>query len=112
MQDPRSITARSIMPAYPHLLKDDIDFSVIQKRVDGMAMLGVPYGDAVKQGVATAMAERQAHEIAASIASQGGPKDLDRKEIVALTAYLQRLGRDIKGPAVASATGTATAGRP
>jgi cytochrome c oxidase cbb3-type subunit I/II len=102
MQDPRSITARSIMPAYPQLLTTDIDFKVIQKRVDGMAMLGVPYGDAVKQGVATAMAEQQAHEIAASIASQGGPKDLDRKEIVALTAYLQRLGRDIKASAVAS----------
>jgi cytochrome c oxidase cbb3-type subunit I/II len=107
MQDPRSITARSIMPAYPQLLTTNIDFSVIQRRVDGMAMLGVPYGDAVKQGVATAMAEQQAHEIAASIASQGGPKDLDRREIVALTAYLQRLGRDIKAPSIASTTGRA-----
>ena len=104
MQDPRSITAKSIMPGYPQLLTNDLDFSVIQKRVDGMAMLGVPYGDAVRNGVATSMAEQQAREIAAGIAQQGGPQGLERKEIVALTAYLQRLGRDIKGTAVASAT--------
>jgi cytochrome c oxidase cbb3-type subunit I/II len=103
MQDPRSITARSIMPAYPQLLRDDIDFDGIQRRVDAMAMLGVPYGDAVKEGVARTMAERQAREIATGIAQQGGPANLDRKEIVALTAYLQRLGRDIKGTTVATA---------
>ena len=103
MQDPRSITARSIMPAYPQLLTHDLDFSTIQRRVDVMAMLGVPYGDAVKQGVAQQMAEAQAKQIAAGIAQEGGPAGLERKEIVALTAYLQRLGRDIRTPAVASA---------
>jgi cytochrome c oxidase cbb3-type subunit I/II len=96
MQDPRSITAKSIMPSYPQLLTDDLDYGVIQSRVDAMAMLGVPYGDAVKQGVARAMAETQAKTIAAGIAQQGGPSGLERKEIVALTAYLQRLGTDIK----------------
>ena len=108
MQDPRSITAKSIMPAYPHLLTNDLDFGVIQSRVDAMAMLGVPYGDAVKAGVASRMAEQQAKEIGAAIAQQGGPSGLERKEIVALTAYLQRLGRDIKGSTVTSNT-TATA---
>ncbi|HMA24466.1 MAG TPA: cytochrome-c oxidase, cbb3-type subunit II, partial [Gemmatimonadaceae bacterium] len=96
MQDPRSITAKSIMPSYPQLLTTDLDYGVIQRRVDAMAMLGVPYGDAVKQGVARLMAESQAKTIAAGIAQQGGPADLERKEIVALTAYLQRLGTDIK----------------
>jgi cytochrome c oxidase cbb3-type subunit I/II len=102
MQDPRSITAKSIMPAYPHLISNDLDFGVIQTRVDAMAMLGVPYGEAVKAGVATRMAEQQAKEIAAGIAQQGGPSGLERKEIVALTAYLQRLGRDIKGSTLTS----------
>ena len=105
MQDPRSITARSIMPAYPQLLTDDLNFGTIQQRVDAMAMLGVPYGDAVKQGVAQQMAEAQAKSIAAGIAQEGGPAGLERKEIVALTAYLQRLGRDIKTPTVASVGG-------
>jgi cytochrome c oxidase cbb3-type subunit I/II len=108
MQDPRSITAKSIMPSYPQLLTDDLDFGVIQSRVDAMAMLGVPYGDAVKQGVARTMAEAQAKTIADGIAQQGGPTGLQRKEIVALTAYLQRLGTDIKrlAPATAAAGST------
>ena len=97
MQDPRSITAQSIMPAYPQMLSNDLDYDVIQSRVDAMAMLGVPYGDAVKAGVAKSMAERQAKEIAVGIEQQGGPAGLEKKEIIALTAYLQRLGRDIKG---------------
>jgi cytochrome c oxidase cbb3-type subunit I/II len=109
MQDPRSITAKSIMPAYPHLVTNNLDFGVIQSRVDAMAMLGVPYGEAVKAGVATQMAEQQAKEIAAGIAQQGGPSGLERKEIVALTAYLQRLGRDIKGSTVTSASAARTA---
>jgi cytochrome c oxidase cbb3-type subunit I/II len=67
-----------------------------------MAMLGVPYGEAVKDGVARRMAEQQAKEIAAGIAQQGGPTGLEHKEIVALTAYLQRLGRDIKATTVTS----------
>ena len=104
MQDPRSITARSIMPGYPQLLTDDLDFSTIQRRVDAMAMLGVPYGDAVKDGAAPRMARTQAAQIAASIESQGGPKGLADKEIVAMVAYLQRLGRDTKKVDVAEAS--------
>jgi cytochrome c oxidase cbb3-type subunit I/II len=59
-----------------------------------MAMLGVPYGDAVLRG--EDMARSQSREIAERIASQGGPKHLESKQIVALVAYLQRLGIDIK----------------
>ena len=82
------------MPAYPWLLRDQTEFSVIQSRVDVMAMLGVPYGDAVNS--AETMARTQAESIASEIAKQGGPKDLADKQIVALLAYLQRLGTDIK----------------
>jgi cytochrome c oxidase cbb3-type subunit I/II len=94
MEDPRAITARSIMPAYPQLLRDRIDFAAIQKRVDAMAMLGVPYADAVNR--APEMAREQARELAAAIVAQGGPAGLEDKEITAMVAYLQRLGRDIK----------------
>ncbi len=105
MNDPRSITQKSIMPAYPHMLTNRIDFAGIQNRVDGMAMLGVPYGDAVK-GLAPQMARDQAKQIADGIASQGGPAGLEDKEIVALTAYLQRLGRDIATPTRTASTTT------
>ena len=104
MQDPRSITPKSIMPPYAHLLTHKLDFDVIQSRVDVMAMLGVPYGDAVNKGVAPKMAREQAALMAQAVEAQGGPAGLGDKEIIALTAYLQRLGRDIKG-----ATGTAAA---
>ncbi len=94
MEDPRSITPQSIMPAYAWLLKDDIAFDEIQRKVDVMAMLGVPYGDAVLH--AEGMARAQSRQIAEEIAKQGGPANLDGKKIVALIAYLQRLGTDIK----------------
>ena len=101
MEAPAAITPRSVMPAYPHLLKDDLDYDAIQSKVDAMVMLGVPYGDAVRDGKAVALAREQAARIAAGIESQGGPRGLEAKQIVALTAYLQRLGQDIKGVAVA-----------
>jgi len=104
LENPRAITAHSIMPPYGHLLAQRIDFPMIQKRVDAMAMLGVPYGDAVNH--APDMARAQAREIADKIAADGGPKDFKDREIVAMIAYLQRLGVDLtRGTAVAQAGG-------
>jgi cytochrome c oxidase cbb3-type subunit I/II len=110
MEDPRAITPQSIMPAYAFLLKDEIAFDEIQRKVDVMAMLGVPYGDALLH--AEAMARAQSRQIAAEIARQGGPKDLDGKKIVALVAYLQRLGTDIKHVAPSDAGGSPRASEP
>jgi cytochrome c oxidase cbb3-type subunit I/II len=93
-EDPREINPRSIMPAYPHLTSATINFERIQRRVDAMAMLGVPYGEAI--GKAPELARQQAAIIAADLASSGGRQGLESKEIVALIAYMQRLGRDIQ----------------
>ncbi len=93
MNNPRSTTPQSVMPAYPWLLTDDLDFSVVQPRVDVMAMLGVPYGDALEN--AEKMARAQAATIGQQIVEQEGPAGLENKQIVALIAYLQRLGTDI-----------------
>ncbi len=94
MQDPRSTTPQSIMPAYGWLFADDLEYGAIQKRVDAMAMLGVPYGEAVLH--AEKMARSQASQISTEIQAQGGPAGLRQKKIIALIAYLQRLGTDIK----------------
>jgi cytochrome c oxidase cbb3-type subunit I/II len=94
MQDPQSTTPQSIMPKYPWLVADDLDFSTIQPRVDAMAMLGVPYGKAIQR--AEPMAREQAAEIALELARQGGQAGLEGKKIIAMIAYLQRLGTDIK----------------
>jgi cytochrome c oxidase cbb3-type subunit I/II len=105
-ENPRAVTAKSIMPAYAHFLTKTIDFERIQSRVDAMAMVGVPYGDAVNK--APGMAREQAKQIAAAIVEQGGPAGLEDKEMVAMVAYMQRLGRDIKVTSTASkATGSA-----
>ena len=103
-EDPRSVVAKSIMPSYAQFLTTPINFEQIQSRVDAMVMLGVPYGDAVNS--APAMARAQAKSVGAAIAEQGGPQGLEDKQIVAITAYMQRLGMDIK------ATKTAATGAP
>ena len=109
-ENPREVNAKSIMPAYGHLMKDELDFAQIQHRVDVMAMLGVPYGDAVTR--ASEMARAQAREIGTDLAKTGGGAGYETKEVTALIAYLQRLGRDIQvtpGTATATAKGASAA---
>jgi cytochrome c oxidase cbb3-type subunit I/II len=115
-ENPRQLIPQSIMPAYTHLLRDDLDFNSVQRHVDVMAMLGVPYGDAVKN--ANNMARAQAAEIASQLVAQGGYEfyvaggriedvpaaerekyRLQNKKVIALVAYLQRMGTDISKPA-------------
>lgn len=95
MDQPRSTTPGSVMPRYPHLLKDPIDDSRIEAKMRAMRAVGVPYGDGE---IATAKASiaAQAQAIAAEVEAQQGPPGLADREIMALTAYLQRLGTDIR----------------
>jgi cytochrome c oxidase cbb3-type subunit I/II len=103
--EPKSIVQNSIMPSYGHLGRKPLDFDGIQARVDAMVMLGVPYGEAVTN--APAMARAQAEQIGAGIEASGGPAGIGDREVVALIAYLQRLGKDIKqAPAVTADGGT------
>ena len=107
-QDPQQVTPQSIMPAYAHLIEQDMNWASISGRVRTMAMLGVPYGEEIKPEVAIANAKDQAEKIAASIKTQAGgampagiPSDLSQKKVTALIAYLQRLGTDISNPLAA-----------
>jgi len=95
MDQPRSTTPGSVMPRYPHLLKDPIDDSRIEAKMRAMRSVGVPYTDGE---IATAKASiaAQAQTIAAEVEAQQGPPGLADREIMALTAYLQRLGTDIR----------------
>ena len=84
MKDPRKVTPNSIMPRVSQLLTAKLDFPTIQKHVDAMAMLGVPYGDMVKEGAAVEAAKAQAAEIAADIAATDpNYTGLEDKEITA-----------------------------
>ena len=95
MLDPRSVNAGSNMPTYPWLTRDSIDFLVLRKKVSVMKSLGVPYEDKVLQE-ADVLAEAQAKQIAEELKAQGGPEGMERKEITALIAYLQSLGRNVQ----------------
>jgi cytochrome c oxidase cbb3-type subunit I/II len=98
MEDPRSTSPRSVMPPYPWLLEDELDLSRTQDKIETMTMLNVPY-DTYTVQKAQSLARAQAAQVAAEIESQGGPAGLKDKEIVALVAYLQRLGTDLKASA-------------
>ncbi|MEO8699460.1 MAG: cytochrome-c oxidase, cbb3-type subunit I [Kofleriaceae bacterium] len=95
LEDPRATSPGSVMPPYSHLLDDTIEWDVIQQRVDAMAMLGVPY-DAQALAQAPVLAQDQAKAIALKLEKQGGPHGMQDRDAIALIAYLQRLGFDIK----------------
>ncbi len=93
MEDPRSVSPGSIMPAYPWLYTQSIDTAIVGSKIRAMQKLGVPYPKEYdKQAVGDLKA--QATLIAGDLQQQNAPGDPD-KEIVALIAYLQRLGTDI-----------------
>jgi cytochrome c oxidase cbb3-type subunit I/II len=96
MQDPEAITPGSIMPAYGWMLEAPLDYSSLQSRIDALLLLGVPYGSLIDR--AEPVAREQALQIASEIVVQGGPAGLEDKQIVALVAYLQRLGTDLMKP--------------
>jgi cytochrome c oxidase cbb3-type subunit I/II len=93
-ENPRTTSKGSVMPRYAHLLEDTIDWGVIQQRIDAMAMLGVPYDQhALAEG--PSLARHQAEQLAQKLVAQGGPAGMEDKDVIALIAYMQRLGRDI-----------------
>ncbi|MCB0525451.1 MAG: cytochrome-c oxidase, cbb3-type subunit I [Saprospiraceae bacterium] len=96
MIDPPSMSPNSIMPAYPLLADDQLDFSDLPAKIRALQKLGTPYPEGFDQQ-AIANAQEQAKKVAENLASQG-VKDagIENKEIVAIIAYLQRLGTDIK----------------
>lgn len=94
MDDPRSMSPGSIMPSYSHMLDQDLDTSHTEAKIRAMQMLGVPYPKGYDK-IARADMEKQALQIQASL-KKDGIQTSERKEIIALIAYLQRLGTDVK----------------
>lgn len=94
MMDPTTMSPGSIMPPYPWLLENDYDKELLPAKIKAMRTLGVPYPEGYED-IAVADAEKQANEIARSLADAKIKTSSD-KEIIALIAYLQRLGTDIR----------------
>ncbi len=96
MIDPRTMSPGSIMPQYPFLADNELDLSQLPAKIATLRALGTPYPKGFEKR-AIADAEAQARQIAAKLRSEGVKEEgLEKKEIVALIAYLQRLGTDIK----------------
>ena len=112
MYDPQTTSPGSIMPAYPWLIYNRLDTSMTLKKMEVMIQLGVPYSE---RDIAAAndQMEAQANQIAANILEDpqfaeayqqekellSGDMEafvpLENREIVALIAYMQRLGVDL-----------------
>ncbi len=96
MLDPQSMSPGSIMPAYPWLITDDLDVTSIVKKIRVLQTLNTPYPPGYET-IAEDDLRKQASMIADNLKKDGIDQEgLENKEIVALIAYLQRLGTDIK----------------
>lgn len=92
--DPREVTQGSIMPRYTWLFNSKIDYNTLSKKLAVMKQLGVPYTEEEITN-ATANAKAQAKVIADDLISNGNiPAKVVEMDVVALIAYMQRLGVD------------------
>lgn len=93
MLDPRLVTPNSIMPVYTWLFDAKTDFAILERKFEVMQTLGVPYSDEQVHS-APQSARDQALEIAKGLSSDSPIKGLEDREIIAIIAYLQRLGKN------------------
>lgn len=95
MLEPESMSPGSIMPPYPWLIEDDLSTKYTSAKIKVLQSLNTPYPEGYADQ-AVADLEEQAREVAADLRAEGVEQEnLEKKEIVALIAYLQRLGTDI-----------------
>ncbi|HOZ81476.1 MAG TPA: cytochrome-c oxidase, cbb3-type subunit I [Bacteroidia bacterium] len=94
MLDPQTMSPGSIMPSYAFMIDDDLDTTTTAAKIRAMQKLGVPYPEGY-DAQANKDLMKQANSIASNL-EKDGIKVMGNKEIVALIAYLQRLGVDIK----------------
>ena len=120
MLNPRVTSAGSIMPRYPWLIARDLDRSQMVAKVELMKnTFDVPYTQAQVDS-ADVWADNQAAAIVKDIFAEAADVKkayadkkeadganfvpLEKKEIIALIAYLQRLGTDIKTTEIQTAS--------
>jgi len=102
MDDPRSTSPGSIMPGYPWLLTQKMELDTLPWRLCALRRVGVPYPAGYENGLAQKDLQVQAEKIVANLKLGSVNAEPDR-DIVALIAYLQRLGTDIKNAPVTTA---------
>ena len=93
MMDPQKINDKSIMPPYPWLAKKEINLRLTGPKIRVMQKLGVPYPEGYDEKANDDLI-KQAEQIAAGLKKEG-IEIQSTTEMIALIAYLQRLGTDI-----------------
>ncbi|MCB0429076.1 MAG: cytochrome-c oxidase, cbb3-type subunit I [Flavobacteriales bacterium] len=94
LMNPRQTSTGSTMPTYEWLIKHELDTASTAAKINAMITLGVPYPEGYASQANNDLM-KQAEEISADLAKA----DIEvpsTREIVAVIAYLQRLGTDIK----------------
>ena len=94
MLDPTTMSPNSIMPPYEWLFYNVIDLEATAGKIKALRTIGVPYPVGYEE-TANEDLLKQANEIVNNL-GMDGIQVLPEGEIVALIAYLQRLGKDIK----------------
>jgi cytochrome c oxidase cbb3-type subunit I/II len=92
-REPSSMSEGSIMPTYPFLIEQKIDTSSTVAKINAMRTLGVPYEKGY-ENQANKDLMTQANGIRINLKIEGIEVPADR-EVIALIAYMQRLGKDI-----------------
>lgn len=93
-REPSSMSEGSIMPSYSFMLHKDLDTSTTGSKIRAMQKLGVPYPDGFDKKANSILME-QASSISKNLQSDS-IKVSPGKEVIALIAYMQRLGTDIQ----------------
>lgn len=109
MKQPTATSPQSIMPGYPWMYDQRLDTSHIEGKIITLRRLGVPYPDGFERRAESEL-QAQARTIAEGL-TRGGVAASGDREIIALIAYLQRLGTDISKPGPADYTSGAGGGR-
>ncbi len=105
MEDPASMSPGSLMPRYPWLITDKLETTSLPARLGALRKVGVPYEPGYENGAAQQELDAQAARIVANL-KQGSIEAEPDREIIALIAYLQRLGTDIKAEPARAAQAT------
>ena len=104
---PKDVSPGTVMPAYIWMKDNDIDESMIEKKISAMQTLGVPYKKGYEKQalkdlqiqaelIATDIVNNLPKEVQKGLNKKAEINKMKKKEIVAIIAYLQRLGTDIK----------------
>lgn len=97
MMDPRSVAPKSVMPSYSWLATDKIDYDLLVRKFSVLKSLGVPYSDEEVANAPVA-ARAEAEIILSDLKTNGVTAKIENSSLIALIAYLQRLGNKVAAP--------------